>query len=67
MPYEFLPLPEKGETVKALDRAGKHVCDGTVIAVDNKASNDRTPVIRVRVPRAELYNVRNIALKGEEA
>ena len=67
MPYEFLPLPEKGETVKALDRAGKHVCDGTVIAVANKASNDRTPVIRVRVPRAELSHVRNIAPHGAAA
>lgn len=64
IPYEFVPLPEKGETVRALDRAGAFVCRATVVDVKNPAAFDRTPVICIRVPRGHMYSVRNIALEA---
>ena len=35
IPYEFLPLPEEGERVVGLDRAGQPVCEAKVIKVMN--------------------------------
>jgi Fe-S-cluster-containing hydrogenase component 2 len=64
IPYEFVPLPDKGETVRALDRAGAFVCMATVVDVKNPAAFDRTPVICIRVPRGHMYSVRNIALEA---
>lgn len=46
-PHEYLPLPAKGQKVKAVNRAGQHVCDAEVLRVMNPASNDHTPVITV--------------------
>ena len=60
IPYEFLPLPEAGEKVIGLDRAGKPICSAKVIKVINPPSFDRTPVITVEVDRAYLYDFRNI-------
>ncbi|RLF53054.1 MAG: (4Fe-4S)-binding protein, partial [Thermoplasmata archaeon] len=30
LPYEFLPLPNEGQKVKALNRQGKEICDAVV-------------------------------------
>lgn len=59
IPYEFMPLPEAGERVVGLDRAGKPVCEATVKRVMNPPSFDRTPVITLEVDRAYLYDFRN--------
>ncbi len=59
IPYEFLPLPEPGETVTGLDRAGQPVCKAKVVRVMNPASFDRTPVVTLEVDRAYLYDFRN--------
>ena len=34
MPYEYRPLPEEGEVVTALDRAGRELGDAKVVASD---------------------------------
>ena len=59
IPYEFLPLPEAGETVTGLDRAGQPICKAKVKRVMNPASFDRTPVVTLEVDRAFLYDFRN--------
>ena len=59
IPYEFLPLPESGEKVTGLDRAGKPICEAKVIRVMNPASFDRTPVVTLEVSREYLYDFRN--------
>ena len=59
IPYEFLPLPEPGETVTGLDRAGQPICKALVKRVMNPASFDRTPVVTLEVDRAYLYDFRN--------
>lgn len=39
-PYEYLPLPEAGDTVTAADRKGQAVCQGRIVKVlQTKASN----------------------------
>ena len=63
IPYEFLPLPEEGSTVKGLDRSGKYITDVKVIKVTNPKSFDRTPVITFEVGREYLYEVRNIKVE----
>jgi len=60
LPYEFLPLPEKGELVKGMNRSGDIICDCEVIGVMNSKVMDRTPVITVAVEKAHLKTFRNI-------
>jgi thioredoxin reductase/Fe-S-cluster-containing hydrogenase component 2 len=58
LPYEFLPLPQKGAFGKALDRSGKEICDAVVVDVRNSKAMDKTPVLVMRVPKAELGRAR---------
>lgn len=57
-PYEYLPLPEKGQIVKAVDRQGHVVCNAEVLKVLNPASFDRTPVVTIKVPVELVDEVR---------
>ena len=59
IPYEFLPLPEAGEMVTALDRAGQPIGEAKVIRVMNPPAFDRTPVVTLEVERELLYDFRN--------
>jgi Fe-S-cluster-containing hydrogenase component 2 len=58
LPYEFLPLPHKGETVEALDREGKVRCLAKVAKVVNTKSQDRTPLVTLAVPKGLEREVR---------
>lgn len=64
LPYEFLPLPEKGETVTLLDRAGQPCGEGEVIRVRNTKNQDRTPVVSLAVDQALVMQVRHF--KGKK-
>ena len=57
LPYEFLPLPTTGQTVTALDREGKEVCDAIVT---NIKTNNNAPVITIEFPKHHVMTVRNI-------
>ena len=50
MPYEFLPLPEEGQTVTALDRSGKELGDARVTSVRKTEKMDKTAVVTIEVP-----------------
>ncbi len=50
IPYEFLPLPEKGAAGKALDRSGNPVCDARVISVKTAPAMDKTALLLMKVP-----------------
>ena len=65
-PHEYLPLPAKGQKVKAVNRAGQHVCDAEVLRVMNPASNDHTPVITVIIPKEYADEVRGMKRFGFE-
>lgn len=59
-PYEYYPVPEKGQAVEAVDRSGRVICQGTVVKVVNPKSFDRTPVVTVAVPLDKVEEVRSI-------
>ncbi len=58
LPYEFLPLPHKGETVEALDREGKVCGLARVVKVVNTKAQDRTPLVTLAVPQGLEREVR---------
>ncbi len=60
LPYEFLPLPEKGEKVDALNRKGKRVCSGRIIKIIPPEKNNHTAVVTVAIPKKYSGEVRNI-------
>lgn len=59
-PFEYVPLPEEGSEVDALNRAGEYVCKGTVVRVMNPERNDHTPVITMAVPKEYIDEVRTM-------
>jgi Fe-S-cluster-containing hydrogenase component 2 len=63
LPFEFLPLPEVGDTVMTTDREGKEVCEGKVVKVVDKPRQGKTPVISVSVPKECALIVRGISIK----
>lgn len=62
MPYEFLPLPQEGSFVTALDREGKAVCRAEVFKVLNTKAQDKTPVISLVVPKEFSMVVRCMSI-----
>ncbi|MGM0688203.1 MAG: 4Fe-4S binding protein [Bacillota bacterium] len=65
IPYEYSPLPIKGEKVIALDREGNEACQAKVIRVQNTKIQDRTPVVWLAVPHHYLAEVRSLRREGE--
>lgn len=63
IPYEFCPLPESGEEVEALDRAGKFAGVAHVLRVQQQAN--KTTVLWLIVPKEIALDVRNIRRKRE--
>ena len=66
IPYEFLPLPEKGEEVDCLNREGKPVCKGRIVGVVPPEKNDRTALVTFSFPKKYYKEVRNFRLKKDE-
>jgi Fe-S-cluster-containing hydrogenase component 2 len=60
LPYELLPLPREGDTVKALDRAGRFLCSARVLKVQKAKSFDRTNVVTIAVAREHVHEARGI-------
>ena len=63
-PYEYLPVPAKGDKVMACDRAGHEVCEAEVLRVSCPPRNDRTAVVTVVVPAAFAEEVRGLVRPG---
>ncbi|MDR0616119.1 MAG: 4Fe-4S dicluster domain-containing protein [Synergistaceae bacterium] len=59
MPYEMLPLPEKGDTVACLGRQGEELARGTVEAV-TQPKRDKTYVVHVSAPKEFANDIRAI-------
>ncbi|NLS45165.1 MAG: 4Fe-4S binding protein [Firmicutes bacterium] len=64
LPYEFLPLPQKGQIVDGLGRDGVKLCEAKVVRVDNTRWHNRTPVIWIEVPKDLSMDVRHIRVGG---
>lgn len=65
-PFEYLPLPEKGDLVKAAGRDGKYICDGIVTRIFENKKSDHTTVITIEIPVEHADYVRTIKLLGRE-
>jgi Fe-S-cluster-containing hydrogenase component 2/bacterioferritin-associated ferredoxin len=63
-PFEYFPLPEKGDSVDALNRAGEFVCKSRVVRILNPQKNNHTPVITIAIPKKHAENVRTILRSG---
>jgi len=58
IPYEFSPLPNKGDVVIGLNRQGKEVCNVTVIDIFNPKMGDNTPLVAIKVPKEWATEIR---------
>ena len=65
MPYEYRPLPEKGDVVIALDRAGRELGDAIVLKVRQTKKMDQTATVTIEVPRQWSMQARALKLKTE--
>lgn len=65
-PYEYLPLPEKGQSVTAVSRDGERVCDGEVLSVDTVKVYNRTSLVTVKIPKQYKDEARFIKRIGKE-
>ena len=63
MPYEYRPLPQKGDVVTALNRAGQELGDAKVVAVRQTQKMDQTATVTIEVPRDWSMQARAIRLK----
>ena len=63
IPYEFLPLPEVGEIVTAINRGGQAVAEAKVIKVQNTKVQDRTVIVWLAVPKVQMMEVRHFRVK----
>jgi Fe-S-cluster-containing hydrogenase component 2 len=62
LPYEFLPLPKKGDRVRLLSRRGKEIGEGVVLRVLNPKAYDKTPVVSLTVPKGMAMEVRGLRI-----
>ena len=58
IPYEFLPLPQKGTKGFALGRDGKEVCLAEVISVKSSKAYDKTNLLTMRIPKEYAMKAR---------
>ncbi|WGS64835.1 FAD-dependent oxidoreductase [Marinitoga aeolica] len=58
LPYEFLPVPEKGEMVEIMDREGNFLEKNIVLNV--RKMKDKTNLIEVKVSKENINNARHI-------
>ena len=63
-PYEYLPLPAKGQTVRCVNRSGAYITDGIVHSVKTAAAFDHTAIVTVEIPKQHLMDVRSMERGG---
>ncbi len=61
LPYEFVPIPKKGDRVDALNRCGEKVDTGIVTKVRKQ---EKTSVVTISVKKELAMDVRNIRVRG---
>ncbi|MCD6111567.1 MAG: 4Fe-4S binding protein [Thermoplasmata archaeon] len=67
MPYEYLPLPRRGERVRLLDRKGEVVGEGVVVMVmTRERSRGDTAVLTVEMAEELAMVVRAVEVMGDE-
>lgn len=66
-PYEYVPLPEPGLSVQAMDNNGEKVCTGRVVQVWSPPRAGKTYTVRISVPVEKVYAVRGILAPRPDA
>ena len=64
IPYEFLPLPAKGEEVDIMDRKGRIICRGKIHKVMGKDKRSKTAIVVMEVPKEHYLHARHFKLPG---
>ena len=59
-PFEYLPLPQEGDTVQASGRDGRVICPGRILRVTQIPAYAGTAVIRMAVPQEHIDEVRSM-------
>ena len=59
-PFEYLPMPEVGDEVDAVNRGGEVVCKGKVTKIRNPIAYKNTAVVSIAVPREYVNEVRSM-------
>jgi len=57
-PYEFLPLPEKGDIGIALNRKGEALCEAKIVKVKTSKAFDHTALVTMAVPQEQAMSAR---------
>ncbi len=60
IPYEFLPLPQKGDSVNVINREGRVIGQGVVKRVQNTMRQDHTPLIHVETRKEHIMDAMTI-------
>lgn len=60
-PYEYYPLPEKGQDVYCLSRSGRFLTMGETTRTVLTKANDKTAVVEVKVPKGFGVEVRGLS------
>jgi len=63
-PYEFVPVPEKGQLACGLDRAGQERGSFEVVRVVSGGAKNKTTVIWLAVPQELAMEIRSIKAGG---
>ena len=58
LPYEFLPLPEKGTKGYGLGRNGEKICEAEVIGIKTAKAFDHTNLLTIKVPKEYVMKAR---------
>lgn len=58
LPYEFLPLPQKGDKGVALNRKGEKICAAEVVHVRSAKAFDHTNLLTMKVPKEYAMKAR---------
>lgn len=62
LPYEFLPVPQPGDTVQGLDREGQFVANARVVRVQDAPFRDKTLIVWLAVPKGTAMTVRHFRM-----
>lgn len=65
LPYEFLPLPKKGDLGTALSRRGDRLCPASVLEVRSAKVMDHTNLVTMLVPKEYADTARFIEFEEE--
>ena len=63
IPYELIPLPNKGDIVIALNRMGEPVCKGKVLKINSNKNYNKTNLVTISIPKKYSDEVRFFKLE----